>query len=55
MGNPFTVRLRNQNTGKIIFKDLIYGEIVILNSEIDDFIIAIMKSSISEFNITISP
>ena len=40
MGNPFTVRLRNQNTGKIIFKDLIYGEIVISNSEIDDFIIA---------------
>ena len=44
-GASFTVRLRNQNTGKTIFKDLIYGEIVISNSEIDDFIIARSDSS----------
>ena len=40
MGAPFTVRLRNQNSGVTKFKDLIYGEIIISNSEIDDFIIA---------------
>ena len=40
IGAPFTVRLRNQNTGVTTFKDLIYGEIVISNSEMDDFIIA---------------
>jgi len=40
IGAPFTVRLKNQNTGVTKFKDLIYGEIVLSNSEMDDFIIA---------------
>lgn len=36
---PFTVRLKTPQSGKIKFDDLIYGEIIISNTEIDDFII----------------
>ena len=37
---PFTIRLRSPNDGHTVFNDLIYGNISISNSEIDDFIIA---------------
>ena len=37
---PFTIRLRSPNDGHTVFNDMIYGNISISNSEIDDFIIA---------------
>lgn len=39
LGNSFTIRLKTPNEGYIAFDDLIYGEIKVANSEIDDFII----------------
>ena len=38
-GTPYTIRLRTPESGFIHFKDMIYGDIKIANSEIDDFII----------------
>jgi len=38
-GTPYTVRLRTPSSGIINFEDMIYGNIKISNSEIDDFII----------------
>ena len=38
-GSSFTIRLKTPNVGYISFDDLIYGEIKVANSEIDDFII----------------
>ena len=39
-GKTYTVRLKTPVSGSIHFKDMIYGDIVVSNSEIDDFIIA---------------
>ena len=39
-GTPFTIRLRSPETGNTVFDDMIYGNISVSNSEIDDFIIA---------------
>jgi len=39
-GIPFTIRLKTPSDGYVAFNDLIYGEIKVANSEIDDFIIA---------------
>ncbi|MFL3007697.1 MAG: glutamate--tRNA ligase [Candidatus Neomarinimicrobiota bacterium] len=39
LGSPHTIRLKTPNKGHIVFDDLIYGEIRVSNSEIDDFII----------------
>ena len=39
MGSSFTIRLKTPNEGYTTFDDLIYGEIKVANSEIDDFII----------------
>ena len=39
LGSPHTIRLKTPNEGHIVFDDLIYGEIRVSNSEIDDFII----------------
>ena len=39
LGSPYTIRLKTPNEGNIVFDDLIYGEIRVSNSEIDDFII----------------
>ncbi len=38
-GSPFTIRLKTPSDGHVAFNDLIYGEIKVANSEIDDFII----------------
>jgi len=38
-GMPYTVRLKTPSSDSIHFKDMIYGDIVVSNSEIDDFII----------------
>ena len=38
-GKPFTIRLKTPSHGYVGFNDLIYGEIKVANSEIDDFII----------------
>ena len=38
-GSPFTIRLKTPSDGYVAFNDLIYGEIKVANSEIDDFII----------------
>ena len=38
-GKPYTVRLKTPNSGSVCFKDMIYGDVVVSNSEIDDFII----------------
>lgn len=38
-GKPYTVRLKTPSSGSVCFKDMIYGDIVVSNSEIDDFII----------------
>ena len=39
-GSPFTVRLKTPKDGKTSFNDLIYGNISVENTDIDDFIIA---------------
>ena len=39
LGSPYTIRLKTPNEGNIVFDDLIYSEIRVSNSEIDDFII----------------
>ena len=39
-GTPFTIRLKSPETGNTVFDDMIYGNISVSNSEIDDFIIA---------------
>ena len=39
LGSSFTIRLKTPNEGYTAFDDLIYGEIKVSNSEIDDFII----------------
>ena len=39
-GSPFTVRLKTPQDGKTSFEDLIYGNISVENTEIDDFIIS---------------
>ena len=39
-GKPYTLRLKTPVDGSVQFKDMIYGDIIVLNSEIDDFIIA---------------
>ncbi|MCS5644667.1 MAG: glutamate--tRNA ligase [Candidatus Marinimicrobia bacterium] len=39
-GTAFTIRLRTPDTDNTRFKDIIYGEISVSNSEIDDFIVA---------------
>ena len=39
-GSAFTIRLKIPSDGYVAFNDLIYGEIKVANSEIDDFIIA---------------
>tara|TARA_Y100001970_G_scaffold279111_1_gene385889 strand:- start:973 stop:2388 length:1416 start_codon:yes stop_codon:yes gene_type:complete len=36
---PFTIRLKTPNSGVVNFKDMIYGDIIVSNTEIDDFII----------------
>ena len=38
-GTPFTIRIKTPITGETKFTDLIYGEIIISNTEIDDFIL----------------
>ena len=37
---PFTIRIKSPNEGHTVFNDMIYGNISISNSEIDDFIIS---------------
>ena len=39
-GKPYTLRLKTPVDGSVQFKDMIYGDIIVSNSEIDDFIIA---------------
>ena len=38
-GTPFTIRLRSPEAGKTTVEDVIYGNIQIENSEVDDFIL----------------
>tara|TARA_Y100001970_G_C14165019_1_gene820761 strand:+ start:109 stop:1521 length:1413 start_codon:yes stop_codon:yes gene_type:complete len=38
-GKSYTIRLKTPDSGSIRFNDMIYGDIVVSNSEIDDFII----------------
>ena len=38
-GTPFTIRLRSPKEGTTIVEDVIYGNIQVANSEIDDFIL----------------
>ena len=38
-GTPFTIRLRSPEAGKTIVEDVIYGNIQVANSEVDDFIL----------------
>jgi len=39
-GTPFSVRLKTPRSGETTFKDHVYGDISVKNSEIDDFILA---------------
>lgn len=39
-GRPFVVRLRTPLTGAVVVKDVVRGDVVIQNSELDDLIIA---------------
>jgi len=39
-GTPFSVRLKTPQFGNTIFSDIVYGDIIIDNSEVDDFILA---------------
>ena len=39
-GKPYTLRLKTPVDGSVQFKDMIYGDIIVSNCEIDDFIIA---------------
>ncbi len=50
-GSPYTIRLRTPNSGIINFEDMVYGNIKISNSEIDDFIIVRSDGS-SVYNFT---
>ena len=50
-GTPFTIRIKTPNTGKTKFTDLIYGEIIISNTEIDDFIL-VRSDSTPVYNFT---
>lgn len=38
-GTPFTIRQRSPEAGKTIVEDVIYGNIQVANSEVDDFIL----------------
>jgi len=38
-GTPFTIRLRSPEAGKTTVEDVIYGNIQVANSEVDDFIL----------------
>jgi len=39
LGTPYTIRLKTPKSGIVKFKDMVYGDISVSNSEIDDFII----------------
>jgi glutamyl-tRNA synthetase len=39
-GEPFVVRFKNPQSGNVVIQDLILGEVVISNTELDDLIIA---------------
>ena len=38
-GTPFTIRLRSPKEGTTVVEDIIYGDIKVSNSEVDDFIL----------------